>query len=612
MHGWTLPGKTLTGAPHLFGLPAKRRLGNDRSIADRSIAGRSGADRSDADSAGDEDGVLPVDARKAAHLLLTKLSTRAQLHDVSGRSRHAFWKDPLAVHAAPHENPDIASGYTYLLQLMAHDMVDTGPAAMVAAAGGQNARTRPLMLDTIYGAGPDGSPSVYQATDKVSNTADFPDLKRAPRRFLRVEAASGPRPNNPQFCPFHDIARGDQMVMDSVLGNEERPCDPLIADARNDAHAIMSQMTVLFHAFHNAVMAAIKESTGGASKIEMAYRRFVCARALVTLVYRRIVRDDVLGRILHPGVRALYARNGWAGPLLAPFSGVPVEFSRGVFRFGHAMVRDTYAINGSVPHGHAEGLFLSMNSSHKPEQMPLKGDWMIDWAHFFDMRGDDASMPAPNLSHRIGPRYTNAIEISEEFEAKSEVDNRGLMHRDLKSSLYGELTPVPVLLDALRAALERVNPDAAAELLPPWEQWQGRIDAWLSEDVGEQQFRFSPEDRKSLAADPPMPFFVAFEAAMRPDSATPDTTGMGRHLGPIGSFMAAETILGSLGSLSVVEGELKMSLADAISAACKHYMGSDAPNLVPGLTDTANPPRSMPALLRFMKTAGAFIPNPPH
>ena len=343
----------------------------------------------------------------------------------------------------------------------------------------------------------------------------------------------------------------------------------------------------------------------------MAYRRFVCARALVTLVYRRIIREDVLGRILHPDVKALYARDGWSSPLLGTFNGVSVEFSRGVFRFGHAMVRDTYAINGSVKDGHTHGLFLSMNSAYKPEQMPLKGDWMIDWAFFFDMREDDAAMPAPNLSHRIGPRYTNAIEISEEFEAKSEVDNRGLMHRDLKSALYGGLTPVPVLLGTLRTALERVHPGAGATLLPTWEAWEARITSWLSEEVGEQQFSFTDADRRKLASDPPMPFFVGFEAAMRPDRPEPDTTGMGRHLGPIGSFMAAETILGSLRSLSVVEGEQRLSLKDALAAACRLYLGTEAPDLVPGLTDTDNPPQSMPDLLRFMKAAGAFIPEQP-
>ncbi len=596
MHGWTLPGKMLTGAPHLFGLPGRQRLGTDRSSAD---------------SAGAMDGVIAPETRRAAHLLLTKLSTRAQLHDVSGHSRMAFWKDRLAADTVPHDNPAIASGYTYLLQLMAHDMVDTGPAAMVAGASGQNARTRPLMLDTIYGAGPDGSPFAYQAADRVSDMADFPDLKRAPRRFLRTEPTGGGHPDTPLYCPFHDIARGEQMVMDHVLGDEERPCDPLVADARNDAHAIMSQMTVLFHTFHNVVMAAMKDTIGGASRIEMAYRRFVCARALVTLVYRRIIREDVLARILHPDVKALYAQDGWSAPLLGAFNGVPVEFSRGVFRFGHAMVRDTYAINGSVPDGHSDGLFLTMNSAFKPEQMPLKGDWMIDWAFFFDMRGDDPSMPAPNLSHRIGPRYANAIEISEEFEAKSEVDNRGLMHRDLKSALYGGLTPVPVLLDALRTALERAHPGAGATLLPTWAAWEARITSWLSEEVGEQQFRFTDADRRKLASDPPMPFFVGFEAAMRPDKPEPDTTGMGRHLGLIGSFMAAETILGSLRSLSVVEGEQSLSLKDALAAACRLYLGTEAPDLVPGLTDTDNPPQTMPDLLHFMKAAGAFIPDQP-
>ncbi len=616
MHGWTLPEKTLAGAPRLFGLPAKRRI-EPPSAPDElaeplpGAEGAANADRADnADDAEMAEAFDPEEQRRAQHRLLTKLSTRAQLHDVSGHSRMAFWKDKLAPDAAPHDNPDIPSGYTYLLQLIAHDMVDTGPAAMAAGSGGHNARTRPLMLDTIYGGGPDCSPSVYRATDRVSDPAGFPDLKRAPRRFLRIDAAEGREPAEPRFCPFKDIARGEQLVLDPVLGDGLRPCDPLIADARNDAHAIMSQMTVLFHAFHNVVMGAIKERDGGASRIEMAYRRFLCARALVTLVYRRIVREDVLGRILHPGVKGLYAQGGWSAPLLARFRGVPVEFSRGVFRFGHSMVRDTYAINGSVPHGHADGRFLVMNSAYRPELMPLKSDWMIDWAYFFDMRGDDPSMPAPNLSHRIGPRYANAIELSEEFEAKSDVDNRGLMHRDLKSSLYGELTPVPELLETLRTALERAHPGLGEGLLPMWPEWHARIEAWLSEDVGEQQHRLSAEDRSKLADDPPMPFFVGFEAAMRADRPVPDSAGMGRRLGPIGSFMVAECVLGSLRSLSIVEGEHSMPLSDALAAACRLYLGDADAGAVPGLTDTPDPPQTMPDLLKFMKAAGAFIPLP--
>jgi Animal haem peroxidase len=582
MHGWTLEGKTATGAPHLFGAPPwPAKVHNGAIIS--------------------ETGSISPDDRKKAHFLISKLSARAQLHDQAGRSRAAFWKDSLRADLPPESNPAIPSGYTYLLQLMAHDLVDTGPAALVAGVSVPNARARPLMLDTIYGAGPDGMPSIYNAADKVTDKTGFADLERAPRRYLRTAPLAATRPDGLRFCPFSDIARGSQPI---VGGGSN--CDALLADARNDAHAIMSQMAVLWHVLHNVVVARISEKIGSASRIEMAYRRFALAKAIVTLIYRRIVRDDLLGRILHPDVAVLYGQNsGWNGELFTEYTGVSLEFGRGAFRFGHAMVRNNYAINSMLGVNHAEGSFLSLNSARKPGEMPLKADWMIDWGLFFDMDSPGAVDPRLNFSNRIGPRYSNAVETSEEFEPKSKFDNRGLMHRDLKSSLYGGMWTVPALLDLMRVRLGSRTPSVAA-LFPPWEVTSKKLETWLGQQSSGDEFELGAADIASLAADPPLPFYVAFEAAMNPHSSTPDTTGMGQNLGPLGSVIVAETILGAMRSLSVVAGEQQLSLADAIKTACRDLLGTDAPDTIPGLTDTQAPPQSMADLLRFMKSAGAF------
>jgi hypothetical protein len=582
MHGWTLEGRTATGAPHLFGAPP-----GSADIHNGAIV--SGA------------GSISAADREKAHLLLSKLSARAQLHDQSGRSTAAFWKDSLRPGLPAESNPGIPSGYTYLLQLLAHDLVDTGPAALAAGVSAPNARSRPLMLDTIYGAGPDGMPSIYNAADKVTDKIGFPDLERAPRRYLRTAPLEGRRPDGLLFCPFSDIARGSQAV---ERGGEN--CDALLADARNDAHAIMSQMAVLWHTLHNVVVGRISEKIGGASRIEMAYRRLALAKAIVTLIYRRIVRDDLLGRILHPDVAILYGRNnGWNGALVADYAGISLEFSRGAFRFGHAMVRNNYAINGMQGVNHAEGAFLSLNSSRKPGEMPLKADWMIDWGLFFDMNSPGSADPLLNFSNRIGPRYANAVETSEEFEPKSKFDNRGLMHRDLKSSLYGGMWRAPALLDLMRDRLGSRTP-AAATLFPPWPVMRSKLEIWLGQQSSADEFELRAADIASIAADPPLPFYVAFEAAMNPQSSAPDTAGMGQHLGPVGSVIVAETILGALRALSVVSGEQEMPLSDAIKAACRHLLGTDAPDTIPGLTDVQTPPQSMADLLRFMKAAGAF------
>ena len=92
--------------------------------------------------------------------LLRKLSDRM--------AQRETWPDTLASadpNLQPSENPGIPSGYTYLLQLMAHDLIDSAVSLAEAGAGRAgfvNSRIEPLSLDTIYGAGPDNAPHVYE------------------------------------------------------------------------------------------------------------------------------------------------------------------------------------------------------------------------------------------------------------------------------------------------------------------------------------------------------------------------------------------------------------------------------------------------------------------
>lgn len=74
------------------------------------------------------------------------------------------------------ENPEIPSGYTYLLQLVAHDIVSTSLSIAVlegTTAGVRNARSGALRLDTIYDGGPAVCPIAFQPDDAsgISRTA---------------------------------------------------------------------------------------------------------------------------------------------------------------------------------------------------------------------------------------------------------------------------------------------------------------------------------------------------------------------------------------------------------------------------------------------------------
>src|ERR1700753_2386016 len=63
------------------------------------------------------------------------------------------------------DNKDIPSGYTYLLQFVAHDLVETTVPFWAAAEAGvpsRNMRDQRLGLDTLYGGGPVACPIAFE------------------------------------------------------------------------------------------------------------------------------------------------------------------------------------------------------------------------------------------------------------------------------------------------------------------------------------------------------------------------------------------------------------------------------------------------------------------
>jgi hypothetical protein len=65
-------------------------------------------------------------------------------------------------------NPRIPSGYTYFLQLLAHDLVNSSlflSRNQGNLLGLGNIRRMPLRLETIYGGGPNQCPFAYESHD---------------------------------------------------------------------------------------------------------------------------------------------------------------------------------------------------------------------------------------------------------------------------------------------------------------------------------------------------------------------------------------------------------------------------------------------------------------
>jgi hypothetical protein len=473
------------------------------------------------------------------------------LQDLMGRLAHR-----MSVPYGSQDNPRIPAGYTYLMQLMAHDLVQSSVAvALVGEETGRvrNHRQSRLRLDTIYGAGPDLNAFAY-ALEDASDSA---------RTRLRLGRMA---PDPIAGCPFRDIAR----VLPANQTEVALPggcTDALIADSRNDDHAILSQFTALIHLLHNGIVAnllpKIDPHADPGAKAEAACSNFLCARAAVTLIYRNIIRKDLMQQVLHPAVYATYKSVVDAKELIdIPDERIPLEFSHAAYRFGHCMVRNTYKIN-AIPGEQRITAALLTTSSRGPLRMPLGLDWIVGWSNFFEIGGIK-----PNLSQRIRPTYSPGLLDDHLFPSVGATRQPGLASRDLFSGAELGLWSVDCLIGRLRNTKKLGIPEA---ILRDKTCRTTRLVNWLSQHRGMHTLR--DEDIATLAKDPPLLFYVQFEAW---EDAGPDGKELrGEHLGVLGSVIVADAVFGALADR--LQGE-DLNLATALQSLSEKFFGK-GPNV---------------------------------
>ena len=203
----------------------------------------------------------------------------------------------------------------------------------------------------LYGSGPVGSPHIY-ALD-APNDDRRTKLRLGRMRWKENEPTTG--------CPFRDIARTPAEnvtgIDRSIAGVRVALTEALVADPRNDDHAVMSQLTALFALLHNGLIDIIRRHEGNSGpngQFGAAYKRFLCAREALIAIYHNVLRNDLMRRVIHPAIYAVYHgpspdfidRPHSARTLSDRGTGkFRFEFSHGAFRFGHAMVRPEYQIN---------------------------------------------------------------------------------------------------------------------------------------------------------------------------------------------------------------------------------------------------------------------------
>lgn len=468
-------------------------------------------------------------------------------------------------HVATADGP-IPSGYTYLAQFATHDMVlslarPSGPGE--PATPSRNMRHSPLLLDTLYAGGPAAMPIAYaleEGGDRVR---------------LRIGRVRVPGLGGGKIMSGAAAERDIPRVVCPFLNDEFGPGAPdvLICDPRNDDNAVISQLTVLFIRLHNMACArlapaAASGGSGAPLRDDAAKRLFWQARRSVAFAFRKILREDLLVRLLHPAVHDHYfGTTGGRTPPVAwedEHNRMPVEFSHAAFRIGHAMVRPHYVLNDGIPGHQRRGVLemLAMNSADRPQLMPMPSDWVISWKHFFEM--DDAT--APNRARRIGPWMVRAFMEDGVFGARGDL-NEGLLLIDLWRGLEAGVRSVDSLIalapPELRMTMGRLGEAAGREAV---------LSSWLAGLGGD----LTEDDIDCLSAHPPLLLYLLVEAM---------EIGEGDRLGPLGSIIVAEVF-----SERLRETQHRVEDDQAVLRAVETVFGDAVP-------------ATMPDLVRFVEAA---------
>lgn len=463
------------------------------------------------------------------------------------------------------DEPGMPSGYTYFMQLVAHDLVHSTIAVSRNAGrtlGLANTRRSPLRLETVYGGGPTECPSTYDR-----NLNSF-------RKRLRLGRINGDATSR------QEIARARAETDIPALGYPE----PLVADPRNDSHAILSQMVALAHHVHNKIVSLVENANVNTWDDDVARDQhiFVAAQTALIMIYRNRIRYDLLRQILHPVVLCAYEKGDV--PILDKDSGIeqgywlaPLEFTHGFFRFAHSMIRNRYSLSSTVKFDLAE--ILHQNSEFGSKRMPLSPVWAIKWKHFFS----EERTAENNFSVRIGPWGGMAD--------GGALGKPTLWYRDLISSILIKPWSIAGLIDQIgrphRMLLE--NSTILKHATSENRTWVPELQNWLQRF--QEQTQMSSIDVMTLANDPPIPFFVRYEA---------DRESGGRHLGLFGSIFVADIFYSILQRDSIMGIPCSESLAQQLGKLSSLMFGRD------DVFDSVSDPTALDAFIASMGNDTGF------
>lgn len=261
-----------------------------------------------------------------------------------------FKHDPRWLRTCRKRVARIPSGYTYLAQLLGHDMghsLDANLIPHVARSDRVDERKKqrvilnddrrrinlisnPLTLETIYGAGPRLLGHIYD-----------------PKTLLfRLDPS----------------ARISRLMQPRTPGEWAVRA---LYDERNRDTLMLHELTVAWMQFHNKCARRLLDQG------QEPAQAYFAARMHVLRVWHDIIRDDVLPRFVHPHIAVL-------NKLDDAWKLDEITLQHGLFRAFHAMPLEVYRLPQSGDHPLADLLKADYAPSMAEEER-----WHVDWPRFF-------------------------------------------------------------------------------------------------------------------------------------------------------------------------------------------------------------------------------------
>jgi hypothetical protein len=429
----------------------------------------------------------------------------------------------------PTDLSDNPAAFTYFGQFVFHDIVFSrifgAPVSDVSERALRNASSGSIDLSGLYGRGPVVDPHLYDWAS-ANDTA----LCRFPLGLPGVSDRNVKLPVDGSVERARDLPRVDGSSGFMSLQGRKGPYRPLVADPRNDDNLVLSQLHCALMQVHNRLVDVQIAHRGATAQIA-----FEQARAYLTSVYRRVVVDNYMRRMLSREVwDHFFGGEGFRGPgadTLAPLADLPMEFSFGASRFAHGMVRERYSVNQAfddIPGTLRE--MLSFSSQRPHGDVPVRVNWAIDWSRFAEL-GDPARMMR---ARRISPFL--AFELaSVKHAADLDGTPRSIAFMDCWRCYHLGLPSGQAVAEAVGAALAdgpaHVRVLSGADMLPT--EWCKERYPFHAAEL-ERTLNAYPQ----FLTETPLSYYVLQEASVLGDD--------GNRLGPVGSYIVGATVAAAL------------------------------------------------------------------